>query len=180
MANMPPANMPPPSIDQPVGSGTNVTVPPGSQPLGIQPVTVSGWAVAPIESGTGISAVDVFMDGLPEQGGTFIGTATYGLPRPDVASAFNRPDWTDSGYALTWTPRNLAAGNHTFTVVAYSTSGERAEQTVTAMNCLCAQPSSASITAPQTIAIEPGVGAIEDVGGPDLVIDRRSGDGLTE
>src|SRR5262249_16900914 len=59
-------------------------------------------------------------DGLAGQGGTFLGQATVGLPRPDVARALENPFWTNSGFALSLQGGALAAGPHTLTVYAHT------------------------------------------------------------
>jgi len=81
-------------------------------------VTVAGWALdraAP--SGTGVDAVVVWAypkDGTPAQ---FIGTATYGLARPDIGVVFGS-QFTNAGFSLS-APIN--PGMYTFVAFARST-----------------------------------------------------------
>ncbi len=88
-----------------------------------QTIQISGWAVdASAAGGTGIEAVEISVDtqnGLANQR-TF---ANYGTARPDVAQAFGRSDWLQSGFNLTWTPQGLPDGQHTIQVWAHSSEG---------------------------------------------------------
>lgn len=85
-------------------------------------VHILGWAVDPTAAGTGIDRLDVYLDGPPGTG-AYIGTATYGTPRPDVAAAFGRPEWVNCGFTLDWTPQTLSAGSHVLYVSASGASG---------------------------------------------------------
>ena len=85
------------------------------------PFTVQGWAIdrgAP--SGTGVDKVDVWA--FPQGGGfpIFLGTAAYGVGRPDVAAVFGDPRFTFSGYNLE-VNRGLPSGRYTITAFARST-----------------------------------------------------------
>jgi N-acetylneuraminic acid mutarotase len=67
------------------------------------PITVIGWALnttVPEAFGTGVNAVHVWA--FPAGGGAaiFLGEATYGLSRPDVAAVFGS-QFTNSGFSLT-------------------------------------------------------------------------------
>ena len=81
-------------IDQPVGSTT----------IG-QSITVSGWALdRRAATGTGIDHVLVYANRLPDTPGgvgtmTFLGSADWGLPRPDVANAFGA-QFVNCGFRL--------------------------------------------------------------------------------
>jgi hypothetical protein len=174
--NQPSMNSVPP-VDTTGMTGVNTTQPPASSLIGRQPLFVGGWAAEFGALGTGIEGIDVYLDGLPEQGGTFLGSATYGLPRPDVAEAYGNPEWMNSGFAFAWTPQNLAVGDHTITVLARSMTGMAQMQTVAAVNCLCEQSPWASPTTPEVIENQPGIGQLEDTGGPNLYFDRdQTGD----
>lgn len=72
---------------------------------------VSGWAGDP-RDGTPLASLKVFVDG------TFFGTPTQGVSRPDVATATGNSAYANSGYTLNTSAASLAAGNHTVTVVA--------------------------------------------------------------
>jgi len=83
-------------------------------------VQISGWAVDPSGSGTGIDAVHVYMDGEPGQArARFLGAASYGLNRPDVARALGDDRFTRSGFSLL---ADLPPGNHSLFVYAHSSS----------------------------------------------------------
>ncbi len=82
---------------------------------------VSGWAADPASpSGTGIARVDVYLDGERDAGGTYLGRATYGLQRPDVAANLGQARFTLTGFAL---QANVAPGPHTVYVYAQTTDG---------------------------------------------------------
>ncbi len=81
-------------------------------------VHISGWAVDPAGPATGIDAVHVYMDGEPGQPrARFLGAASYGQPRPDVARALGDPRFTNSGFALLV---DLPPGSHSLYVYAHS------------------------------------------------------------
>jgi hypothetical protein len=117
--------MPIPAPEQASAAGMSTTAPQ-------QMLFVTGWAAMPDTAGTGISSVDVYLGGTPSQGGTLLGTATYGLPRPDVAEAFGNPEWTNSGFTFTWTPQNMSSSTQTLAIVAHSSMGDTVEQIVEA------------------------------------------------
>jgi hypothetical protein len=82
------------------------------------PVTIAGWALDPQAwTGAGIGAVHVwaFRVDAPSTGPQFLGTATVGLPRPDVANAFGA-QFGNAGFSLTTTA--LAPGE--YDIVAYA------------------------------------------------------------
>jgi hypothetical protein len=155
--------------------GMPIIAPGMSTAAGEQPLLVRGWAAELGAPGTGIAGIDVYLDGAPEQGGVLLGTATYGLPRPDVAAAFGNPDWANSGFVFTWTPRNLAAGEHTVTVLARATSGLSHMQSVSAAHCLCTPAPFASPTRPEAAATLPSLGQLADTD-EDLLIDQNQVD----
>ncbi len=82
-------------------------------------VIIAGWAVDPVGDGPGIDEVRIYVGGTAEEGGIPIGTALYGLPRPDVAEAFGRPDWVDVGYELTWYPGGMPPGVYSVLVFVH-------------------------------------------------------------
>jgi uncharacterized protein (TIGR03437 family) len=81
-------------------------------------VTVSGWAIDNTGTiGTAISAVQVLVDG------TAVGTATYGLSRPDVCYVYpGRAGCPNVGYSYSLNTAALSAGSHTITVEATDSS----------------------------------------------------------
>jgi hypothetical protein len=63
--------------------------------------------------GTAISSVQVKVDG------SVVGTATYGISRPDVCAAFpGRPGCPNVGYSFSLDTSALTPGSHTITVTA--------------------------------------------------------------
>jgi hypothetical protein len=79
------------------------------------PLRSRGWAYA----SSGIERVVLFLDGHSHH------EAHYGLTRPEIQRALGRPDALASGYALTLDPRDLGAGPHVLTVVAFPRDGAR-------------------------------------------------------
>ncbi len=84
-----------------------------------QPVIVRGWAVdGTAASGTGVDAVHVYA--VPQAGAAiFLGSATYGVSRPDVGAAHGAR-FTNSGFTLTGSSV-LPAGPYTIAVYGHST-----------------------------------------------------------
>ena len=80
-------------------------------------VTILGWAIDNTTSvGTPIGSVQVKVDG------TVVGTATYGVSRPDVCNAWpGRPGCPNVGYSFPLNTSTLSNGSHTFTVSATDT-----------------------------------------------------------
>jgi len=70
-------------------------------------VDIGGWALDPAGPGTGVDAVRVYLDGPMDAGGTLLGNATYGKPRPDVGVLYGSA-YVNSGYDYVWTPRRLS------------------------------------------------------------------------
>jgi hypothetical protein len=96
---------------------------PGSAIANGRSTLVGGWIVDPRTEGSGVFAVDVFLDGQPGTG-TFVGAAEQSIMREDAASFFRRPDWERSGFNLDWTPRGLTPGQHTLVVIAWLAAGD--------------------------------------------------------
>lgn len=131
-------------------------------------VYIGGWAVGPFGNAVGLR-IQAHLDG-PAGRGAFLGRATYGASRPDVAAAAGRPDWANSGFGLSWVPRDLAAGNHTIHVQA-ETGGAIFEQTVTVRST---QPfrnrRNCSFIMPCIVGMD-SVSYEWDTGGPGIKID---------
>jgi hypothetical protein len=82
---------------------------------------LTGWVVDNTAQGwAGIDEVHAYV-GLAGQG-TFLGNASVGLNRPDVASALGNGFWAMSGFDLTVGPGALPAGPATLSVYAHSPS----------------------------------------------------------
>src|SRR5207249_8956259 len=64
-----------------------------------QRFTIMGWAADPEGTGTGVDAVHVYLDGDSVRG-TFLGAASYGEERLDVAAQLGQPRFGLSGYSL--------------------------------------------------------------------------------
>lgn len=85
---------------------------------------VGGWAIdAGAPAGTGVDGVQFYVQpqGAPAPG-VFIGTGSYGWPRPDVAAIFGSR-FTNVGYHFTIT--GMAPGAFTLNVYAHSTVTNR-------------------------------------------------------
>lgn len=94
-------------------------------------VRIQGWAADMAGPGTGIAEVHIYLDGQAGQGGTALGAANYGAPRPDVAAAYGRSDWANVGFEFSWSVSGLSPGTHTIYVYARSTTSGWQYQTVT-------------------------------------------------
>jgi hypothetical protein len=77
---------------------------------------VSGWAADPAD-GAPLANVKIYIDGAS------IGTPTLGLSRPDVASYFGKPAYTNSGFTLTYKVATLSVGTHTVSAIATNSAG---------------------------------------------------------
>jgi hypothetical protein len=77
-------------------------------------LTVAGWAIDNTATmGTAIGSLHVLVDG------TAVGTATYGVNRPDVCAAYpGRPGCPNVGFSYSLNTATLTPGSHTITVTA--------------------------------------------------------------
>jgi hypothetical protein len=90
-------------------------------------VTLAGWAIENINTigPNPVSSVTVFVDGSQ------VGTATYGISRPDVCAAFpGRLGCPNVGWNYTLNVAALASGNHTLRIVATDTAGNSSSSSV--------------------------------------------------
>jgi hypothetical protein len=81
-------------------------------------VQINGWAVDPSGPHSGVDAVHIYLDG--EAGAPrarFLGPASYGLARPDVASHLGDARFTNSGFAMV---TELPPGVHSLYVYAHA------------------------------------------------------------
>ncbi|HLH24359.1 MAG TPA: hypothetical protein VK066_17695 [Chloroflexota bacterium] len=124
-------------------------------------VTVRGWASAASDA-AGVDAVAVYVDGEGDDRGRFLGTASYGLPRPDVATALGDPRLENVGYELRV---SLPPGDHRLAVYAHASDAPEsggwsapAAVTVTVTSAAAGTPAAASRAAPRPApAAPPGV-----------------------
>jgi hypothetical protein len=77
---------------------------------------VFGWA-ADTATGAPVQSVTVFVDGAG------VGTATLGIARPDVANAFGRTDYANSGWSFQMSTASLSTAPHSVTATASAPSG---------------------------------------------------------
>jgi streptogramin lyase len=80
-------------------------------------VVVKGWTADQID-GAPLGNVKVYIDG------NLVGVPTLGIARPDVAAAYNKAAYLDSGYTLSYPVAALSLGSHSVTVIAID-SGAR-------------------------------------------------------
>ena len=80
----------------------------GIQISGDTDFAASGWALDVSKKGVA-GGVDVVIDNVPH-------AARYGVPRTDVASHFNRPDYANAGFLLVIAKGQLSKGQHTLSV----------------------------------------------------------------
>jgi len=122
-------------------------------------VDFGGWAVDnSAVGGTGIDSVDIYVDVQNGVAAQKI-SANYGTYRPDVARAFGRSDWTNSGFNLNWTVSGLSDGQHTFQVWAHSpTNGSHSGNVTLAVSGtrVTASSPSVQVSAPPIGVIQPG------------------------
>jgi trimeric autotransporter adhesin len=90
-------------------SGASAILPSGT-------LFVSGWAADYHDNGPAKS-VQVFIDG------TAAGFATLGKYRPDVASYFSNPAWSNVGWTFSYSVASLAGPNHAVIAVAEDSLG---------------------------------------------------------
>ena len=85
-------------------------------------VRLQGWSIdRNATEGTGVDAVTIYLDGGPGLG-TLLGSAAYGLSRPDVGTYFGDPNFNDSGWTFTWNPGTLSPGSHTLYAAMHSSA----------------------------------------------------------
>src|SRR5215217_2135213 len=87
-------------------------------------VNVRGWAANPASMlGTGVARVDLYLDGGPDTGGQYLGRATYGRQRADVADALGGSRFLSTGWDIVV---EIPRGPHTLVAVAAPTGPETA------------------------------------------------------
>jgi hypothetical protein len=119
---------------------------------------VSGWAVDPAGPGTGVDAVHVYLDGEPGMPrARFLGPASYGHPRPDVARALGDARFTNSGFSLLV---EVSPGTHSLYVYAHSANAGPQEGWTRAS----VHTFETSVLVPGPTMVQPGPGATGDSG----------------
>jgi hypothetical protein len=92
--------------------------------IGRSPFSVNGWAIdRSAASGTGVDALHVYAYPSPGSGqaAIFLGVATHGIARSDVASIYG-DRYLNSGYELSVDGAGLAAGVYDIVVWSHSTA----------------------------------------------------------
>src|SRR5262249_39712641 len=91
---------------------------------------VEGWAASRIGAdGTDVDGVELWLDG-PRGAGTWLGEATYGLPRPDIADRINNPDARLSGFTADLDIAAIEPGPHELFAIARGRPGQSASARV--------------------------------------------------
>jgi hypothetical protein len=81
---------------------------------------LSGWAVETSSvTSTGITAIHIY-DGPANGESNFLGAATYGISRPDVASYYGKSNFQNSGFSANIGLSKLSNGKHNIYVYAYN------------------------------------------------------------
>jgi hypothetical protein len=111
----------------------------------VQPFTIAGWAIdASSSAGPGVDAVDVWA--YPPTGPpVFVGTASYGWSRPDVAAAFG-PQFEHSAFTIDVT--GLAPGTYMMAVFAHNALTNRFESAQTVTVTVEGTPGAAAVSMP--------------------------------
>jgi len=80
-------------------------------------LAVSGWVLDPSSGSVGVDSLDVY---LGNTGGERLAGAQLGLPRTDVPSVTDNPDWSTAGFALTIPLADVPVGSNTLTLAAHT------------------------------------------------------------
>jgi hypothetical protein len=116
---------------------------------------VTGWALESAAGiGTAISVVQVLVDRV------LVGTATYGLSRPDVCGLYpGRPGCPNVGYTFLLNTTSLTTGPHTLTVSAYDATSNVGSSSITI------EVSQLMMNGTKVGVFRAGVGFLEDSNG---------------
>jgi Bacterial Ig domain len=122
------------------------------------PVRIQGWAADPRATiGSGVDAVDVYLDGQITTRGVPLGELTYGDLRQDVGAALGgdneaaRARYTRTGFTFNWNPTTVPVGTHYLTFYAHAPDGAVARS-------LALEVTLSSVTAARTAT--PGAGIV--------------------
>jgi hypothetical protein len=111
-----PPTTPPPVTPNP---RMNVDLPANGDRVPSNGFPIAGWAIDVASTiGPGVDAIHVWARPVSGAAGVFVGEATYGTSRPDLAAAFGQAYFTNSGFALTAT---LPPGTYDLDIYARST-----------------------------------------------------------
>jgi hypothetical protein len=114
-------------------------------------LTVRGWAYARGQPDPGVDTVAVYLQGAGEDRGELLGTAAYGLSRPDVAASLGSLRLEGVGYEL---EVRLPPGDHWLAVYAHQ-SGAPADEGWSAPTAVAVRVRLPSV-APSAVRTLPG------------------------
>jgi DNA-binding beta-propeller fold protein YncE len=140
--------------------------------VGGTPFTIAGWAIdVDAPSGTGIDAIHVWAWPTSGAAPRFLGVATPGIARPDIASLFGS-QFNAAGFSLVVT--DLPAGDYTLVAYAHSTTTGQFDQAhAIVFHCSGAGFPAMYVDAPAAGATVPASTLLEG-----WAIDGRAADGI--
>ena len=119
---------------------------------------IQGWTADPRATiGSGVDAVDVYLDGQITTRGVPLGELTYGDLRQDVGAALGgdneaaRARYGRTGFTFNWNPTTVPVGTHYLTFYAHAPDGAVARS-------LALEVTLSSVTAARTTT--PGAGIV--------------------
>jgi hypothetical protein len=142
------------------------------------PFLVQGWTFQRrASSGTCVDAVHVYARTVPSGTTTFLGAATYGIARPDVAAVYGS-QYVNSGYSLS-SSVTLPAGQYAITAYAHNVCSGFFVDTGTMTSSVTVGP---PVTTPRISIDAPSAGAVVtsafEVGGWAIDTGAPSGTGV--
>lgn len=139
-------------------------------------VAVSGWALdTTAREGTGVDRVLLFLDG-PPGAGQYLGAATYGANRPDVADAFGSPRYAPSGWQFVWDVNGVGGGRHTLYLYAHSSVSNTWTSLTRIVNVNAPARAPGTATAPDRDGAGPSPQAIAPPGDIRMFVDLPAAD----
>lgn len=113
---VPPSTPPPPAPSNP---RMNADLPANGDRVPSNGFRIAGWAIDLASAiGTGVDAIHVWAHPVSGAPSFFVGEASYGTARPDLAAAFGQAHFTNSGFSLIAT---MAPGTYDLSIHARST-----------------------------------------------------------
>lgn len=91
-------------------------IPEGVNTVAKGPANIQGWAIDPAVQAL-CSKVFLLVDGVPY-------STLYGQNRPDVAAAYNKPKYAQSGFYAKLLRKDFSPGQHLIELVAVSRDGD--------------------------------------------------------